>query len=59
MVNNSSLSAAEAAAQLKRDYCFKVVVLGDCFVGKTSIIQNYISQQVSMKYKTTMGADMH
>ena len=38
---------------------FKVVVLGDCGVGKTAIIQNYIAKEVSMKYKPTIGADMH
>ena len=34
-------------------------MLGESAVGKTSIIQNYIKQEVSLKYKPTVGADMH
>ena len=34
-------------------------MLGDCAVGKTSIIQNYIRKQISQVYKPTIGADFH
>jgi Ras-related protein Rab-7A len=33
--------------------------LGDCSVGKTSIIQNYIRKSISQVYKPTIGADFH
>ena len=31
----------------KKNHILKIVMLGDCAVGKTSIIQNYIRRQVS------------
>ena len=34
-------------------------MLGDCAVGKTSLIQNYIRKSVSQVYKPTIGADFH
>ena len=34
-------------------------MLGDCAVGKTSLIQNYIRKAVSQVYKPTIGADFH
>ena len=34
-------------------------MLGDCAVGKTSIIQNYIRKSISQVYKPTIGADFH
>ena len=34
-------------------------MLGDCAVGKTSLIQNYIRKQISQVYKPTIGADFH
>lgn len=34
-------------------------MLGDCAVGKTSIIQNYIRKNISQVYKPTIGADFH
>ena len=34
-------------------------MLGDCAVGKTSIIQNYIKKSMSQVYKPTIGADFH
>ena len=52
-------NSASLAAQLKTDWMFKVVVLGDCSVGKTSIIRNYICHEVSMKYQPTIGSDMY
>ena len=37
----------------------KIVMLGDCAVGKTSIIQNFIRKSISQTYKPTIGADFH
>ena len=34
-------------------------MLGDCAVGKTSLIQNYIRKNISQVYKPTIGADFH
>ena len=31
----------------KKNHILKIVMLGDCAVGKTSLIQNYIRRQVS------------
>ena len=43
----------------KKNHILKIVMLGDCAVGKTSLIQNYIRRQVSQTYKPTIGADFH
>ena len=37
----------------------KMVMLGDCAVGKTSLIQNFIRKSISQVYKPTVGADFH
>ena len=33
----------------------KIVILGDCYVGKTSVINRYIENQYSTDYKYTIG----
>jgi Ras-related protein Rab-7A len=38
---------------------FKVVVLGDSGVGKTSLINRYVYQKFSMRYMATIGSDFH
>ena len=43
----------------KKNHILKIVMLGDCAVGKTSIIQNYIRKSISQVYKPTIGADFH
>ena len=43
----------------KKNHILKIVMLGDCAVGKTSIIQNYIRKNISQVYKPTIGADFH
>ena len=37
----------------------KMILLGDCAVGKTSLIQNFIRKSISQVYKPTVGADFH
>ncbi|XP_060518084.1 ras-related protein Rab-38-like [Cylas formicarius] len=41
----------------KKEINFKIVVIGDVGVGKTSIIQRYTSAQFSSTHKATLGAD--
>ena len=43
----------------KKNHILKIVMLGDCAVGKTSLIQNYIRKSISQVYKPTIGADFH
>jgi len=38
-----------------REYLFKVLVLGDSGVGKTSIIKRYVHNIFSMNYKSTVS----
>ncbi|MBN3303332.1 RAB7L protein, partial [Amia calva] len=40
-----------------RDYLFKVLVIGDVLVGKTSFVQRYVNDRFSKHYKSTMGVD--
>lgn len=42
-----------------RKTLLKVIVLGDTGVGKTSLMQQFISGKFSQQYKATIGADFH
>ena len=41
----------------KREYLFKIVVVGDVGVGKTSIIKRFVHNTYSIHYKATIGVD--
>jgi len=42
-----------------REIMYKVLVVGDIGVGKTSIIRRYVNRSFSTQYKTTVGVDFH
>ncbi|MBD3253905.1 MAG: GTP-binding protein [Candidatus Lokiarchaeota archaeon] len=42
----------------KREFVFKITVLGDAAVGKTSLINQYIEQSFQEDYKPTLGANI-
>ena len=52
-------SARQSSVASKKNHILKIVMLGDCAVGKTSLIQNYIRKSISQVYKPTIGADFH
>lgn len=37
---------------------YKVIILGDMGVGKTSVLSRYVDRYFSLKYKATIGADL-
>ncbi|PRP82041.1 rab family small GTPase [Planoprotostelium fungivorum] len=39
------------------EYLFKILVIGEASVGKTSVVKRYTENEFSMKYKYTIGAD--
>ncbi len=41
-----------------REFVFKIVVLGDSAVGKTSLINMYVDQTFQADYKPTLGANI-
>uniref|UniRef100_W5N062 Ras-related protein Rab n=2 Tax=Lepisosteus oculatus TaxID=7918 RepID=W5N062_LEPOC len=41
----------------RRDYLFKILVIGDGQVGKTSLVQRYVNDRFSKHYKSTVGVD--
>ena len=38
-------------------FIVKVIILGDSNVGKTSLLNKYVKNEFSIKYKATIGAD--
>ena len=42
---------------LKTEYMFKIIVIGDAGVGKTSLIKRYVNGMFSANYKATIGVD--
>ncbi|EDV23601.1 uncharacterized protein TRIADDRAFT_27795, partial [Trichoplax adhaerens] len=41
----------------KKEYLYKILVIGDLGVGKTSIIKRYVHQFFSTQYRATIGVD--
>ncbi|XP_037698423.1 ras-related protein Rab-32 [Choloepus didactylus] len=46
-----------AAEPETREFLFKVLVVGELGVGKTSVIQRYVHQLFSQHYRATVGVD--
>lgn len=41
----------------KLDMLFKIIILGDSGVGKTSLMNQYVKKKFSNQYRATIGAD--
>ncbi|XP_032389148.1 ras-related protein Rab-38b [Etheostoma spectabile] len=55
MTNHSSHS--NGMQSLRTEHLYKVLVIGDLGVGKTSIIRRYVHQTYSTNYRATIGVD--
>jgi len=56
-VRCGSISALVAAMLQMNEFLFKIIVIGEANVGKTSTIKRYVSNEFSNKYKYTIGVD--
>ncbi|XP_076606037.1 ras-related protein Rab-38b [Chaetodon auriga] len=55
MTNHPSHS--NGMQSLRKEHLYKVLVIGDLGVGKTSIIRRYVHQTYSTNYRATIGVD--
>ena len=39
------------------DYLFKIIIIGNAYVGKTSIVSSLINRPMSQQYQNTIGVD--
>lgn len=51
------LGTTATPAPETREHLFKVLVIGELGVGKTSIIKRYVHQLFSQNYRATIGVD--
>eukprot|EP00026_Physarum_polycephalum_P013925 Phypoly_transcript_14386.p1 GENE.Phypoly_transcript_14386~~Phypoly_transcript_14386.p1 ORF type:complete len:221 (+),score=35.40 Phypoly_transcript_14386:167-829(+) len=49
--------AAHTSEVEEVEYLYKILVVGDLGCGKTAIIQRYVNNQFSTKYRATIGVD--
>jgi GTPase SAR1 family protein len=45
------------AQQQEYDYLFKILLIGNTFVGKSSLLQRFIDQSWNGKFDPTIGVD--
>ncbi|XP_071780748.1 ras-related protein Rab-38b [Centroberyx gerrardi] len=55
MTNHPSSSSGMQGA--RKEHLYKVLVIGDLGVGKTSVIRRYVHQTYSTNYRATIGVD--
>ena len=41
----------------KKQVSFKIMLVGECFVGKTNIVQTFLGNPFNEEYASTSGAD--
>jgi len=56
---NSSVAVVAEAAVPSREVAFKVVLVGEQAVGKTSLIRRFVQGAFSDQYKSTLGTVVH
>lgn len=44
--------------QIEEDYLFKIVMIGDCAVGKSNILSRFIIKQFNQESKSTIGIEL-
>ena len=39
------------------DYLFKIIIIGNAYVSKTSVVSGLINRKISQQYQNTIGVD--
>mmetsp|Transcript_18478 Transcript_18478/g.25902 ORF Transcript_18478/g.25902 Transcript_18478/m.25902 type:complete len:227 (-) Transcript_18478:1808-2488(-) len=56
-MNTQTQEVAQSESQEKQNHLYKVIVIGDYAVGKTSLIKRYTEGYFTPNYKLTIGVD--
>ena len=58
--NQKGIGSSSKSLNSKNNYIFKIVILGDSGVGKTTLMQRFLSKKhSSTPFRPTIGCDFH
>ena len=56
-VSSEDVISVLPESKLNHDLCFKIIIIGNCGVGKSSLVNQGVLEKFSSNYQTTLGFD--